>query len=264
MSEKRRVRVFIGPNGSGKSTIAKSILSSFPAPFVNADEIEQALSTSRRVSLPQDLSWSREELFSFLNSSTQFSLGNYPSPDGLFIETDEELFLNSNQSPSYLSAALAEFTRLKYREHGLTFAFESVFSHPSKLSELSSLVQSGYRIYLYVVCLADVEMNLERIGIRVEQGGHNVAATKVRDRYERFIELLPEALQYAYRAFIFDNSLPQAECAHFATYTGDSGELLFVEDWVPEWFIRAFGSAFVASEGTLGESLEDHIRRLNG
>lgn len=48
----------------------------------------------------------------------------------------------------------------------------------------------GYRTYLYFVSTEDPEINVDRVRIRVEEGGHMVAPDKVRSRYFNSLSLL--------------------------------------------------------------------------
>jgi predicted ABC-type ATPase len=42
----------------------------------------------------------------------------------------------------------------------------------------------GFRVKLIFLCLADVRIAIERVRIRVRQGGHNVPEDVIRRRYE--------------------------------------------------------------------------------
>jgi predicted ABC-type ATPase len=64
----------------------------------------------------------------------------------------------------------------------------------------------GFEISLLYVTLRTVEMNVERVQLRVAQGGHAVDEERIRARRERSFRQLPWFLDQADRALIFDNS----------------------------------------------------------
>jgi predicted ABC-type ATPase len=89
------------------------------------------------------------------------------------------------------------------------------------------------RSYLYYVATEDPEINIERVAIRVEEGGHNVARDKVTERYPKSLGNLRDAIAASDRAYIFDNSGKDSYL--FAEIT--NGFDLEVKDpKVPVWF----------------------------
>lgn len=107
---------------------------------------------------------------------------------------------------SYFSSIVSEFFRIILIENDASFSFETVMSHPSKMSFLTDANKKGFKTYLYFISTQDVSININRVKIRVEKGGHNVDAEKVEKRYYKSMELLKDAFLSADRAFILDNS----------------------------------------------------------
>ena len=64
----------------------------------------------------------------------------------------------------------------------------------------------GFEVSLLYVTLKTAEMNVERVQLRVAQGGHAVDEERIRTRRERSFRQLPWFLDQADRALIFDNS----------------------------------------------------------
>lgn len=64
----------------------------------------------------------------------------------------------------------------------------------------------GYRTYLVYVALGDPELHIERVRLRVLQGGHDIADADIRRRYFRSLHRAPEALQIADEAVVLDNA----------------------------------------------------------
>lgn len=231
-----RLRIFAGPNGSGKSTVAAKILERYPATFVNADQIESELQSSG-YKVPFDAS----NLYHQYLSKSRLAL-DHNLADFIQFDSSQNLLTAKGEINSYHAAAIAEFVRSSLIEKRMDFAFESVFSHPAKLDELAAAARNGYRLYLYYICTEDPQINIERVSLRVELGGHNVSTDKVIARYNRSLALLPSMVEHCYRAFFFDNSGLHQEAAYFANFWAETEEVIFTEDHIPLWFARAFPS----------------------
>ena len=65
------------------------------------------------------------------------------------------------------------------------FAFESTLSGLTYISRLKKWKAAGYRIEIFFLRLASVQLALRRITSRVKQGGHHVPRADVLRRFER-------------------------------------------------------------------------------
>jgi len=71
---------------------------------------------------------------------------------------------------------------------GLDFAFETTLSGRSYLRLLSEMKQKkGYNIHLFFLWISSVELALQRIELRVRQGGHDIPEAVVRRRFDKGI-----------------------------------------------------------------------------
>lgn len=87
-----------------------------------------------------------------------------------------------------------------------SFVTETVFSHPSKVELIETALAAGYRVVLYHVHVRLPTMSVARVAARVATGGHPVAETKIRERYERGQALIRRAAAKASVTHVFDNS----------------------------------------------------------
>ncbi len=89
---------------------------------------------------------------------------------------------------------------------GLSFAWETVFSHESRLDIMKSAKRKGYRIHLHYITTKNPDINVARVQSRFREGGHDVPEDKIRNRYERSVAFLPEMIVIADEVSIYDNS----------------------------------------------------------
>lgn len=117
------------------------------------------------------------------------------------------------------------------------FLLETTLSgnrEPRIVAEARTLV---YQIDVVFVCLGDVRLNIGRVKLRVQQGGHFVPEEDIRRRYERSLENLRRILPLADSAVLFDNSgLEHREVARFK-----DGQLCWQEKEGPAWLERVLG-----------------------
>lgn len=84
------------------------------------------------------------------------------------------------------------------------FVSETVFSHQSKLALITQSQAMGFDVVLYVVSLDDPQRLLARVSQRVREGGHNVPAQRILERYPRTMANLKKAVRLADLAFVYD------------------------------------------------------------
>ena len=87
------------------------------------------------------------------------------------------------------------------------FAFETTLSSRSFVNTISKAKGSGYQVTLLFFWLESVELAIERVKIRVEEGGHNIPEDVIRRRYysglKNFFQLYLSACDYW---MLIDNS----------------------------------------------------------
>lgn len=234
----KRIRVFAGPNGSGKTTIINSLRSEIGfGVYVNADDIEKMLKESNVLLFSSyHLKITEEQLQAFFKSST-FAPIKRNEPDLWTKLHVKENVLHINTSvDSYLAADLAEFIRQQLLYNDISFTYETVMSHESKLAFLQQAKDKGYRVYVYFVATEDPEINISRVNVRVAQDGHNVHPDVVRNRYYKSLKQLKSAVKLSNRAYVWDNSGKASIL--IAEITDGIDVKIFDTDKVPNWFVK--------------------------
>lgn len=101
---------------------------------------------------------------------------------------------------------LAESLRREAIRDRRSLMYETVMSHPSKIAELQAATLAGYTVTVVFVATADPQVNIERVALRVADGGHNVPKDRIRARHHRSIALAPSAIAFAAHAYVYDNT----------------------------------------------------------
>lgn len=82
---------------------------------------------------------------------------------------------------------LAEGLQLQRPSHRLSFCFETVYSHPSKIDFVAHPKALGYQIVMVFIHLESSDLNQARVAMRVSEGGHHVPSEKIASRIPRLL-----------------------------------------------------------------------------
>jgi len=232
--------MFAGPNGSGKSVLKSYLPESLLGVYLNPDEIEANITKRGCVDLQSFGIQTTEEVLSAFTGSQLLHGKSFSKAAESLTFAEGCLFFPPGVINSYFASVLVDFIRGKLLQAGLTFTFETVMSHPSKVDLLAKAQQAGYRTYLYYVATDAPEINVSRVANRVALKGHDVPSEKIITRYYKSLELLIEAVRHTNRAYIFDNSSNNADGTHTWLAEINDGQILELKTHqVPAWFKHA-------------------------
>lgn len=235
-----RIRMFAGPNGSGKSTVKEYLLPHHIRAYLNADELEQNLKASYQLDLMAyhpDLK--AQALIDFLKQKKRPNAGQFVpllTTEPVLLD-DGNILFDTSEIDSYLCARIIDYIRLEFLRLKISFTFETVMSHISKVEFLQEAKRQGFKTYLYYVSTVDPMINIARVKYRVSVGGHPVPEQKIVERYYRSMDLLMQAVDASDRTYLFDNSSNGEKAAFIAEI--QSAETLKMNPEVqllPWWF----------------------------
>jgi predicted ABC-type ATPase len=122
-----------------------------------------------------------------------------------FVNADE--LARELEVDAYEAAELAGRLRRTLLEQGESFVFETVFSDPvgDKVAFLKQAEAKGYTVVLCFIGVDGPAVSEERVAMRVLQGGHDVPARKLEERYPRTLQNLARAIRELPHVLVFDN-----------------------------------------------------------
>lgn len=89
---------------------------------------------------------------------------------------------------------------------GRSFLFETVFSGLDKLAFLRRAKDAGYVVQFVFIATDDAAVNCARVALRAATGGHDVPRDRILARYSKSIANAVQALTFADRGYVFDNT----------------------------------------------------------
>lgn len=114
-----------------------------------------------------------------------------------------------------------------------SFAMETALSMPDKIDIRYRAKSLGYEVRLVFVSTQDPNINVRRVRQRYQDSGHNVPTEKIFSRYERSMRYLPQAVNIADKAYIFNNSFKNPVL--IAEKTKEKGIIIYEQDQPSKW-----------------------------
>ena len=156
------------------------------------------MSNQDKVILPEII------VFAGPNGSGKSTVTTMAKTVGAYINADD--IKKANLCSDLEAALLAE----KLRESALAdkkdFTFETVLSTDRNLKLLQKAKKSGYFIRVIYVLTANSDINVSRVKARVASGGHDVPENKIRSRYKKALDLIPELIKVSDIFHLYDNT----------------------------------------------------------
>ena len=138
------------------------------------------------------------------NGSGKTTITRMAKTIGIYINADD---IKKSSLCSDLEAALkAEELRESMVEQGKDFTFETVLSTDRNLKLLKKAKEKGYFLRCIYVLTSNPEINKTRIDIRESMGGHTVPEEKIKSRYYKALDLVPELVEICDIVHIYDNT----------------------------------------------------------
>lgn len=159
------------------------------------------------------------------------------APKGIqYINSDRIARDINPESPeefSYKAAEWAGRLRDEMLYKGISFCFETVFSHESKIDFVARARSLNYKIILVYIHLNTPELNEARVRQRVDKGGHNVPREKIYSRIPRTMKNIAKVLPLVDEARLLDNSTRENPYRQVAIIK--KGRRVKVTNQLPEW-----------------------------
>ncbi len=156
-----------------------------------------------------------------------------------FVNADiiaNEIRPKSSKDLSYQAAEIAEKIRNELLEQGVSFCYETVFSHESKIDFIAKAKSLGYKIILVYIHLNHAGLNEARVFQRTKEGGHDVPSEKIYSRIPRTMNHIKKALAIVDEARILDNSFEKDRFRQIAVMKAGKYEIRVEQtpDWLKE------------------------------
>jgi predicted ABC-type ATPase len=173
------------------------------------------------------------------NGSGKSTLTKLSGVDTLLIDPDAIARQINPVNPAAAAIAAGRQALMlcqQYAESERSFMVETTLSGTSYLNLMREMKSRSWSVILMYIGLDNPNLNVKRVGDRVELGGHDVPRADILRRYERSLANLSKAAKIADRLDLYDNST-NAGYQLIATVENDQA-VIYVQE-LPEWVDRA-------------------------
>ncbi|WP_106483895.1 zeta toxin family protein [Bacteroides sp. Marseille-P3684] len=158
--------------------------------------------------------------------------------DAMYINPDivaQEMFGDWNSRDAIIKAVkFCEEKRETCLRDRHSLIFETVLSTDEKVDYILRAHEAGFFIRFFFVCTESPIINASRIAHRVMKGGHDVPIPKIISRYDKSIVNGGIVCSFVDRAYIYDNSVDNAEARLLFRLTSGALAKQYSKD-IPDW-----------------------------
>lgn len=121
-------------------------------------------------------------------------------------------YINQDEIKKFLHCSDMEALEISLKqknqqlENRNDFCFETVLSSHYNVDFIQKCKEAGYFIRCYYIITVDPLINVTRVKLRVESGGHDVPINKIISRYDRSLDNIHRVLPLCDVCHIYDNS----------------------------------------------------------
>lgn len=119
----------------------------------------------------------------------------------------------------------------RYIEEGKSFSIETTLAGKNAIRQIQKAKEMGYEVTMFYVALSSVEQNIERVAMRVKNGGHNILTEDIVRRSITSFNHLYEYTKIIDNLVLIDNSEDDGEIVLEA----NNGIISFETSPLPEW-----------------------------
>ena len=117
-------------------------------------------------------------------------------------------------------------------EKGISFHLETTLPGAAIIRQINAAKKNGFKITLYFVGIDRLSVALERVHLRMANGGHGIADEFIIKRYTQLNTNLRQVLPLCDNAILFDNTVKFRQVAIL-----ENKRLVDCDSDLPYWFI---------------------------
>lgn len=119
----------------------------------------------------------------------------------------------------------------KYIKEGKDFSIETTLAGKNAIKQMQKAKEMGYEITMFYIALSNVSQNIERVSMRVKNGGHHIPTEDIIRRNQTSFQHLYDYAYLIDNLVLIDNSEDDGEIA----LEINNGIITFESKILPQW-----------------------------
>lgn len=119
----------------------------------------------------------------------------------------------------------------KHIKEGTDFSIETTLAGSNAIRQMLKAKEQGYKITMFYVALDDVAQNINRVAMRVKNGGHDIPTENILRRSKTSYEQLYRYAHIIDTLVMIDNSFDDGKII----LEINNGFITFEADYLPKW-----------------------------
>ncbi|MCK9858324.1 zeta toxin family protein [Paenibacillus sp. ATY16] len=115
--------------------------------------------------------------------------------------------------------------------NGRDFSIETTLAGGNVIRLMRDAKMNGFEVTMFYVGLGDYHLNIERVAVRVKNGGHHIPSEDIKRRHDTSIQNLLSQLQLIDHLIVIDNSQSEGRIILGA----DHGTVTYRLESIPSW-----------------------------
>lgn len=118
-------------------------------------------------------------------------------------------------------------------EEGNSFSIETTLAGKIVIRQMKAAKDQGFQITMFYLGIEDVKQNIERVALRVKNGGYHIPTEDILRRKNRSMKNLMNNLDFIDNLLVIDNSNLVGELILETA----QGQVVFESENMPEWVL---------------------------
>lgn len=115
--------------------------------------------------------------------------------------------------------------------NGRDFSVETTLAGGNAIRLMRNAKTNGFEVTMFYIGLGDYHLNIERVAVRVKNGGHHIFSEDIIRRHDTSIQNLLSQLDLIDHLIVIDNSLSEGRIILGV----DHGSITYRSDSIPSW-----------------------------
>ena len=125
----------------------------------------------------------------------------------------------------------------KHIENRKSFTVETTLRTEITFEQARAAHENTFEVHVTYVATDDVAINIERVAMRADGGGHSASVNRIRETYKASLRNLPRAMRELDQVIAFDNTRHAQDPV--PVMVAERGRITYLAEGKPSWLVES-------------------------